>query len=101
VEPTHAPKCAAYGWGTRQKPLKLLNRIVQVHSDVGDTVLDFFAGSGTTGVAAARAGRKFILMDSSADAVKVMTERLAFAAPRTYGLEGGVLLGPSPRNMDE
>ncbi|GIT30921.1 MAG: hypothetical protein Ct9H300mP1_29670 [Planctomycetaceae bacterium] len=32
-----------------QKPLGILERIIRVHSDPGDTVLDFFAGSGTTG----------------------------------------------------
>ena len=40
---------------------------------------------GTTGEAAARAQRRFILIDSSADAVKVMAQRLAFAAPLRFG----------------
>ena len=78
IVPTNSKEKTGY---PTQKPLKLLNRIVQVHSRVGDTVLDFFAGSGTTGVAAAQAGRRFLLMDSSADAVRVMMERLAFASP--------------------
>lgn len=64
-----------------QKPLKILERIVAVHSSPGDTVLDFFAGSGTTGEAAARAGRDFVLVDHSEEAVEVMTQRLAFAQP--------------------
>jgi site-specific DNA-methyltransferase (adenine-specific) len=64
-----------------QKPLKILERIVAVHSNPGDRVLDFFAGSGTTGEAAARAGRDFVLVDHSEDAVAVMTRRLAFAQP--------------------
>ena len=64
-----------------QKPLKILERIVAVHSSPGDTVLDFFAGSGTTGEAAARAGRDFVLVDHSEEAVAVMTRRLAFAGP--------------------
>ena len=62
-----------------QKPLKILERIVRVHSDPGDTVLDFFAGSGTTGVAAARLGRDFILIDSSEQAIDVMSRRLDVA----------------------
>jgi site-specific DNA-methyltransferase (adenine-specific) len=78
IVPTNSKEKTGY---PTQKPVKLLNRIVAVHSQVGDTVLDFFAGSGTTGVAAARAGRRFILIDSSEDAVKVMRERLAFALP--------------------
>jgi len=44
-------------------------------------VLDFFAGSGTTGEAAARLGRRFVLIDNHPDAIRVMTERLAFASP--------------------
>ncbi len=60
-----------------QKPLGVLTRIVNVHSDPGDVVLDFFAGSGTTGEAAARNGRGFILIDESEDAIAVMQRRLA------------------------
>ncbi len=64
-----------------QKPLRLLNRIIQVHSNPGDTVLDFFAGSGTTGEAAARHKRHFHLIDSSPEAFAIMQRRLAFATP--------------------
>lgn len=60
-----------------QKPLRLLERIVRVHSNPGETVLDFFAGSGTTGEAAARNGRGFVLVDQSPEAVAVMQRRLA------------------------
>ena len=59
-----------------QKPLKILERIVAVHSNPGERVLDFFAGSGTTGEAAARAGRDFVLVDHSEEALAVMTENL-------------------------
>ena len=64
-----------------QKPLKILERIVKVHSNEGDTVLDFFAGSGTTGEAAARHGRAFVLVDVSDAAIDVMRARLGFADP--------------------
>jgi site-specific DNA-methyltransferase (adenine-specific) len=64
-----------------QKPMGLLNRFIKVHSNPGDTVLDFFAGSGTTGDAAASNGREFILIDSSKDAVDVMTKRLSKFKP--------------------
>ncbi len=84
IVPTNSKEKTGY---PTQKPLKLLNRIVQVHSREGDTILDFFAGSGTTGVAAAHAQRKFILIDSSPDAVRVMAERLSFASPTIRGLE--------------
>ena len=64
-----------------QKPLGLLTRIVRVHSNPGEMVLDFFAGSGTTGEAAARLDRDFILVDSNPAALQVMLRRLAFAQP--------------------
>lgn len=62
-----------------QKPLGVLRRIVAVHSEPGDTVLDCFAGSGTTGAAAAELGRGYVLIDSSEEAVRVMEKRLGVA----------------------
>lgn len=82
VSPTGKEKT---GYPT-QKPIKILERIVLVHSNPGDRVLDFFAGSGTTGEAAARHGRSFVLVDSNAEAVEVMARRLAFAKPAIHGL---------------
>ncbi len=73
VSPTGKEKT---GYPT-QKPLGLLERIVRVHSDPGDLVLDFFAGSGTAGEAAARNGRRFLLVDANPEAVAVMRRRLA------------------------
>jgi site-specific DNA-methyltransferase (adenine-specific) len=60
-----------------QKPLAIVERIVKVHSRPGDVVLDYFAGSGTAGEAAARHGRGFVLVDQSAAAQRVMKKRLA------------------------
>ena len=73
VSPTGKEKT---GYPT-QKPLGILERIVRVHSNPGDTVLDFFAGSGTTGVAAARNGRDYILIDQNPDACAMMQARLS------------------------
>jgi site-specific DNA-methyltransferase (adenine-specific) len=73
VSPTGKEKT---GYAT-QKPLGVLERIVRVHSRPGERVLDFFAGSGTTGEAAAKHGREFCLVDESAEAVAVMQKRLA------------------------
>jgi len=70
-----------------QKPLGVLERIVKVHSNPGDRVLDFFAGSGTTGEAAVRNGRHCVLVDNNPEAMKVMAHRLAFAEPRFHGYE--------------
>ena len=64
-----------------QKPLAILERIVRVHSKPGDWLCDFFAGSGTLGEAAARAGRRFILIDQDPRAIAVMRRRLAFVDP--------------------
>ena len=58
-----------------QKPLGILERIIRASSNPGDVVLDFFAGSGTTGVAAAQLGRSFILIDNNAEALEVMARR--------------------------
>ena len=62
------------GYAT-QKPLAIVKRIVRASSNPGDTVLDFFAGSGTTGLAAYQLGRKFILVDNSEEALRVMAKR--------------------------
>jgi DNA modification methylase len=58
------------------KPLRLLERIVQMTTDPGDLVLDPMAGSGTTGAACAALGRRCILMDQNEQAVAIMRERL-------------------------
>jgi site-specific DNA-methyltransferase (adenine-specific) len=58
---------------------------VRVHSRPGATVLDYFAGSGTTGEAAAKHGRGFVLIDESRDAVRVMGERLKKYGPEVVG----------------
>jgi site-specific DNA-methyltransferase (adenine-specific) len=71
VSPTGKEKT---GYPT-QKPLGVLRRIILASSDPGDTVIDFFAGSGTTGAAAAELGRRFILVDSHLDAITVMRRR--------------------------
>ena len=63
-----------------QKPLAILRRIVAASSRPDDLVVDWCAGSGTTGVAAAALGRSYVLVDSSADALTVMRRRLRRAA---------------------
>ncbi|MHB1171587.1 MAG: DNA-methyltransferase [Lacisediminihabitans sp.] len=59
-----------------QKPLGILRRIIQASSEPGDWVLDFFAGSGTTGAAAMELDRKFLLVDQNPEAIDVMRARL-------------------------
>jgi site-specific DNA-methyltransferase (adenine-specific) len=60
-----------------QKPLGILNRIVKVHSSPSDTLLDFFAGSGTSGEAAALHDRSSILIDNNTSAIRHIMDRLA------------------------
>ncbi len=62
------------GYAT-QKPRGILDRIVKVHSNPGDTTLDFFAGSGSFGESAAALGRHVILIDQNPDALAVMKKR--------------------------
>ncbi len=60
-----------------QKPLAIPRRIIQASSNPGDLVLDCFAGSGTTGVAARELSRRFMLVDNNRDALTVMKARFA------------------------
>ncbi len=71
VSPTGKEKT---GYPT-QKPLGVLRRVIQASSQEGSLVLDFFAGSGTTGAAAAELGRNFILIDQNPESIEVIKER--------------------------
>ena len=82
IVPTNSKEKTGY---PTQKPLAILERIVKVHSEPGDVVLDFFAGSGTTGEAAARHGRGFVLIDEKPEAVRIAAERLARFEPELVG----------------
>ena len=74
-----------------QKPLALLERIIKASSNPGDLVLDPFCGCGTAADAAASLGRKYLGVDVSGIAVRVMQQRLESrgdaVAPVVYGLE--------------
>jgi site-specific DNA-methyltransferase (adenine-specific) len=72
VSPTGKEKT---GYPT-QKPIGILRRIIQASSKEGDTVLDFFAGSGTTGFVANELGRRFILVDKNPESIEVIKNRL-------------------------
>ena len=78
VSPTGKEKT---GYPT-QKPLKILDRIVRVHSNCGEALLDFFAGSGSFGEAALMNGRKVTLIDQNWSAIEVIFERLKEYNPR-------------------
>ena len=59
-----------------QKPIELLEIIIKASSNPGDTVLDFFCGSGTTLVTAEQLGRRWIGVDQSPDAIACTRRRL-------------------------
>jgi site-specific DNA-methyltransferase (adenine-specific) len=60
-----------------EKPLALMEHIVQTSSRPGDTVAEFFGGSGTTGEAAVRHGRNALVVELSPEWVRVARERCA------------------------
>jgi site-specific DNA-methyltransferase (adenine-specific) len=64
------------GYAT-QKPEGIVRRMVLASTRPGDWCLDFFAGSGTLGAVAAKLGRRYVLIDSSPEAVRIMERRLA------------------------
>ena len=76
VSPTGKEKT---GYAT-QKPEGILRRIVHASSAPGDWVLDFFAGSGTTGAVAHKLGRRFVLVEQNPDALAIIEKRLGEAA---------------------
>jgi site-specific DNA-methyltransferase (adenine-specific) len=77
IVPTNSKERTGY---PTQKPIKLLERIIRASSDRGDLVADFFGGSGTTGVAAKRLGRSFILVDENPEAIQIAERRLSAEA---------------------
>ena len=74
IVPTNSHEKTGY---PTQKPLGVLRRIIQASSNPGEVVMDFFAGSGTTGMAAWELGRQFILIDNNLQALEVMAKRFA------------------------
>ena len=75
-----------------QKPLALVNRCLRASTTTGDLVVDPFAGSGVTGIAALRLNRRFLACESEAEYVDLTIRRLqaehGLAQPQTnYGLQ--------------
>ena len=82
IVPTNGKERTGY---PTQKPIAILDRIVKVHSNAGELVMDFFAGSGTTGVAAAKNDRRFVLVDANNEAVQIAAKRLNEYDPECVG----------------
>ena len=84
IVPTNGREKTGY---PSQKPEGIVRRMVLASTRQGDRCLDFFGGSGTLGAVAAKTGRRFVLIDSNPEAVRVATERL-----KTLNVE----IGPHP-----
>jgi site-specific DNA-methyltransferase (adenine-specific) len=74
IVPTNGKEKTGY---PTQKPLGIVKRIIQTSSSKNGLVLDFFAGSGTTGAACLELGRRFILVDNNPEAMEVMVKRFS------------------------
>lgn len=88
IVPTNGKERTGY---PTQKPLAVLRRIVRTSSPRGGLVADFFAGSGTCGIASHEADRNFLLVDDNPEAVRVMARRFE-------GVQGVQYEGFSPRS---
>jgi site-specific DNA-methyltransferase (adenine-specific) len=85
IVPTNGSEKTGY---PTQKPEGIVRRIVQASSRPGDWCLDFFAGSGTLGAVAAKLGRRYVMIDSNPEAVRVMRERLGEAGETGAQISG-------------
>jgi site-specific DNA-methyltransferase (adenine-specific) len=85
IVPTNGHEKTGY---PTQKPEGIIRRMLQASTRPGDWCLDFFAGSGTLGAVAAKLGRRYVLIDSNPEAVRVMRARLASAQPPATGVSG-------------
>lgn len=74
--PTPAKSEKSNGRHPTQKPLALLDRIVRAGSSPGELVIDPFNGSGTTGVAALRAGRRYVGIDTDLEYIDLTRRRI-------------------------
>lgn len=61
-----------------QKPVKLMERIIELYTNKNDTILDFCMGSGSTGVACMNLGRNFIGIENNKDYFEIAKQRLNY-----------------------
>ncbi len=74
--PTPGPSEKKSGKHPTQKPLALLERVILASTQEGDTVLDPFNGSGTTGIAALKLGRKYVGIDNKTEYLDITVKRI-------------------------
>ena len=76
----HRCKTAPFeGQHPTQKPVALLEYLIKTYTNEGETVLDFTAGSGTTGVAAINTNRNAILIEREPEYCEIIKKRIAEA----------------------
>lgn len=85
IVPTNGKERTGY---PTQKPLKLVERIIRASSNPGDLVADFFGGSGTTAVAAAKLGRRYLYVDENPEAMAIAERRLTEVQPLLVDASG-------------
>lgn len=86
IVPTNSKEKTGY---PTQKPEGILRRVIQASSAPGSLVLDFFAGSGTTGAVARQLGRRFVLIDDNPGAISVVRNRLGLEGVEYRGIKSG------------
>lgn len=69
-------------WHTTQKPLPLMEQLIDQFTEIGETVLDAFAGSGTTAIAAMRHARKSVLIEQQEEHCESIVKRISLETPR-------------------
>jgi site-specific DNA-methyltransferase (adenine-specific) len=77
-----------------QKPVPLFEYLIKTYTNEGDTILDFTMGSGTTGVAAMKTGRKFI-------GIELDKEYFDIAHARIANMDGEFMLMPNQRESNQ
>jgi site-specific DNA-methyltransferase (adenine-specific) len=89
---THPVNAGRYGGHPTEKPLPLMMDLVSLYTNPGDTVLDPFMGSGTTGVACLKQGRKFIGIERDPTFFALACKRLGEAARQS-----DLFVAPAPK----
>lgn len=86
IVPTNSKEKTGY---PTQKPEGIVRRAIQASSAPGSLVLDFFAGSGTTGAVARQLRRRFVLIDDNPEAISVIRNRLGLEGVEYRGIKSG------------
>jgi site-specific DNA-methyltransferase (adenine-specific) len=92
IVPTNGAEKTGY---PTQKPEGVVKRMVQASTHEGDWCLDFFAGSGTLGAVAMELNRRFVLVDSNPEAIRVARRRLGVEGSVRHSFEEGGTRGGS------